>query len=166
MLLRYAVQNMLRKGRNTLFIKCQNVLRALASLNSINKYLNRLYQVQKAINYSSPLAMRRQLSAAIMLSFVQYLALLSQFRVSYINRIRQQFLIKIAFRAQQSTQKRSPPLGFLTKITREATGEALARINPLERLSLRYLRSTLSLFQDMLYRGLNLYCLPSLSLIL
>ena len=72
----------------------------------------------------------------------------------------------MALRAQQSTQKRRLLPGFLTKITSAATGEELALINPLLRFLSRYFYSTWSLFQDILYRGLNLGYFPSLSIIL
>ena len=93
-------------------------------------------------------------------------ALLSQFSVSQINRIRYQFLIVIALRAQQSIQKHKPPLGFLTKITSIAIGKELTLINPLSRYSSKYFYSTQSSFQDILYRGLNLGSFPSSIIIL
>ena len=63
-------------------------------------------------------------------------------------------------------QKRKLPLGFLIKITSTAIGEELTLINPLLRFSFKYFYSTQSLFQDILYRGLNLGYFPSLSIIL
>ena len=101
-----------------------------------------------------------------MLSFIQIRALLSQFSVSQINRIGYQFLTVTVLRAQQSTQKRNPLLGFLTKITSTAIGKELALINPLSRCLSKYFRSTLSLFQDIPYRGLNPGSFPSLIIIL
>ena len=89
-------------------------------------------------------------------------ALLSQFSIFQINRIRYQFLIVIALRAQQSIQKRKPLLGFLIKITSIAIGNKLALINPLSRYLSKYFYSTQSLFQDILYRGPNLGSFPSL----
>ena len=99
-------------------------------------------------------------------SFVQMRALLSWFSVSQINGIRYQFLTVIVLRAQQSIQKRNLLLGFLIKITSIAIGKELALINPLSRCSSKYFYSTLSLFQDILYRGLNLGSFPSLIIIL
>ena len=93
-------------------------------------------------------------------------ALLSQFSISQINRIGYQFLTVIVLRAQQSIQKRKLPLGFLIKITSTAIGNKLALINPLSRCSSKYFYSTQSLFQDILYRGLNLGFFPSLIIIL
>ena len=72
----------------------------------------------------------------------------------------------IALRAQQSIQKCKLPPGFLIKITSIAIGNKLALINPLSRCSSKYFYSTLSLFQDILYRGLNLGSFPSLIIIL
>ena len=72
----------------------------------------------------------------------------------------------IVLRAQQSIQKRRPPLGFLIKIIGTAIGEELALINPLLRCLFKYFYSTLSLFYNILYRGLNPSCFPSLSIIL
>ena len=93
-------------------------------------------------------------------------ALLSQFSISQINGIRYRFLTVIALRAQQSIQKCKLPLGFLIKITSIAIGKELALINPLSRCLSKYFYSTQSLFQDILYRGLNLESLPSLIIIL
>ena len=93
-------------------------------------------------------------------------ALLSRFSISQINGIRYQFLTVIALRAQQSIQKRKPPLGFLIKITSIAIGDELALINPLSRYLSKYFYSTQSLFQDILYRGLNLGSFPPLIIIL
>ena len=92
--------------------------------------------------------------------------LLSWFSISQINGIRYQFLTVIALRAQQSIQKRKLLLGFLIKITSIAIGNRLALINPLSRYSSKYFYSTQSLFQDILYRGLNLGSFPSLITIL
>ena len=92
--------------------------------------------------------------------------LLSWFSVSQINRIGYRFLTVIALRAQQSTQKCKPLLGFLIKITSAAIGNKLALINPLSRCSSKYFYSTQSLFQDILYRGPNLGSFPSLIIIL
>ena len=99
-------------------------------------------------------------------SFVQMRALLSRFSISWINGIRYQFLTVIVLRAQQSIQKRKLPLGFLIKITSTAIGDELALINPLSRCSSKYFYSTQSLFQDILYRGLNLGSFPSSIIIL
>ena len=52
------------------------------------------------------------------------------------------------------------------KITSTAIGNELALINPLSRCSSKYFYSTLSLFQDILYRGLNLGSFSSLIIIL
>ena len=52
------------------------------------------------------------------------------------------------------------------KITSAAIGDKLALINPLSRYLSKYFRSTLSLFQDIPYRGLNLGSFPSLIIIL
>jgi len=52
------------------------------------------------------------------------------------------------------------------KIIGAAIGEELTLINPLLRYSSKYFYSTLSLFWDILYRGLNPSCFPSLSIIL
>ena len=93
-------------------------------------------------------------------------ALLNQFSISEINRIGYQFLIVIVLRAQQSIQKRKPPLGFLIKITSIAIGKELTLINPLSRCSSKYFYSTQSSFQDILQRGLNLGSFPSLIIIL
>ena len=93
-------------------------------------------------------------------------ALLSQFSISQINGIRYQFLIVIALRAQQSIQKRKLLISFLIKITSIAIGKKLTLINPLSRYSSKYFYSTQSLFQDILYRGLNLGAFPSLIIIL
>ena len=93
-------------------------------------------------------------------------ALLSQFSISQINRIRYQFLTVIALRAQQSIQKRKPLLGFLIKITSIAIGKELTLINPLSRCLSKYFYSTQSSFQDIPYRGLNLGSFPSLIIIL
>ena len=72
----------------------------------------------------------------------------------------------IALRAQQSIQKCRPLLGFLTKIIGAAIGKELALINSLLKYSSKYFRNTQSLFQDILYKGLNPGCFPSLSIIL
>ena len=72
----------------------------------------------------------------------------------------------IALRVQQSIQKRRPLLGFLIKIIGIAIGKELALINSLLRYSSKYFYSTLSLFQDIPYRGLNPSCFPSLGMIL
>ena len=72
----------------------------------------------------------------------------------------------IALRAQQSIQKRRLLLGFLTKIIGIAIGKELALINPLLRCLSKYFYSTLSLFQDIPYKGLNPSHFPSLSIIL
>ena len=93
-------------------------------------------------------------------------ALLSQFSVSQINGIRYQFLTVIVLRARQSIQKYKLLLDFLIKITSAAIGNKLALINPLSRCSSKYFRSTQSLFQDILYRDLNLGSFPSLIIIL
>ena len=93
-------------------------------------------------------------------------ALLSQFSVSQINGIGYQFLIIIVLRAWQSIQKYRLLLGFLIKITGVVMGEELTLINPLSRCLSRYFYSTQSLFQDILYRGLNLEYFPSLIIIL
>ena len=74
-------------------------------------------------------------------------ALLSQFSISQINRIRYQFLTVIVLRAQQSIQKRKLLLGFLTKITSIAIGNKLTLINPLSRYLSKYFYSTQSLFR-------------------
>ena len=121
---------MSRQGRRVLFIKCQNKLRAFIRPNSITKYLNNLYQVQNIVSYLSPSIIQRRLNIQIISSFIQIRALLSQFSVSQINRIRYQFLTVIVLRAQQSIQKRKPLLGFLIKITSIAIGNKLALINP------------------------------------
>ena len=157
---------MSRQGRRVLFTKCQNKLRAFIRLNGITKYLNNLYQVQNIVSYLSPSIIQRRLNIQIILSFIQMRTLLSQFSVSQINRIRYKFLTVIALRAQQSIQKHKPPLGFLIKITSIAIGNKLALINPLSRYLSKYFYSTLSLFQDILYRGLNLGSFPSLIIIL
>ena len=93
-------------------------------------------------------------------------ALLNQFSISQINRIGYRFLTVIALRAQQSIQKRKPPLGFLTKITSIAIGNKLTLINPLSRYLSKYFYSTQSLFQDIPYRGLILGSFPSSIIIL
>ena len=93
-------------------------------------------------------------------------ALLSQFSVSQINKIKYQFLIVIALRAQQSIQKCKLPLGFLIKITSIAIDKELALINPLSRYLSKYFYSTQSLFQNIIYRGLNLGSFPFLIIIL
>ena len=93
-------------------------------------------------------------------------ALLNQFSISQINRIGYRFLIVIVLRAWQFIQKRKPPPGFLIKITNIAIGKELALINPLSRYLSKYFYSTQSLFQDILYRGLNLGYFPSLTIIL
>ena len=93
-------------------------------------------------------------------------ALLNQFSISQINRIRYQFLIAIALRAQQSIQKRRLLLGFLIKITSIAIGKELTLINPLFKYLSKYFYSTQGLFQNILYRGLNLEYFPSLIIIL
>ena len=93
-------------------------------------------------------------------------ALFSQFSIFQINGIRYQFLIVIILKAQQFIQKRRLPLGFLIKITSIVMGEELVLINPLSRCLFRYFCSTQSLFQDILYRGLNLGYFPSLIIIL
>ena len=92
--------------------------------------------------------------------------LLNRFNISQINGIKYQFLMVIALRAQQSIQKRKLPLGFLIKITSIAIGNELALINPLSRYLSKYFLRTQSLFQDILYRGLNLGYFPSLITIL
>ena len=92
--------------------------------------------------------------------------LLSQFSISQINRIRYQFLTVIILRAQQSIQKYKLPLGFLIKITSIAIGKELALINPLSKCLFKYFYSTQSLFQNILYRGLNLGSFSSLIIIL
>ena len=137
---------MSRQGRRVLFIKYQNKLRAFIRLNGITKYLNNLYQVRNIVSYLSPSIIRRRLNIQIISSFIQMRALLSQFSVSQINRIRYQFLTVIVLRAQQSIQKRKLPLGFLIKITSTAIGNKLALINPLSRYSSKYFYSTQSLF--------------------
>ena len=157
---------MSRQGYRVLFIKCQNKLRVFIKLNSITKYLNSLYQVRNIVSYLSPSIIQRRLNIQIISSFIQIRALLSQFSVSQINRIRYQFLTVIALRAQQSIQKRKPPPGFLIKITSIAIGKELTLINPLSRYLSKYFRSTQSSFQDILYRGLNLESFPSLIIIL
>ena len=139
---------MSRQGRRVLFIKCQNKLKAFARPNGITKYLNSLYRVRNVVSYLSPSTIQRRLNAWIILSFIQIRALLSQFSVSQINRIRYQFLTVIVLRAQQSIQKRNPLLGFLIKITSVAIGEELTLINPLFRCLSKYFYSTWSLFQD------------------
>jgi hypothetical protein len=63
-------------------------------------------------------------------------------------------------------QKQNPPLGFLANKTREATGDKLARIKPLERFSSRNLQRTNSSFSDILYSGPAGSSLPSKSSIL
>ena len=93
-------------------------------------------------------------------------ALFNQFSISQINRIRYQFLIVIVLRAQQSIQKYKPLLGFLIKIISIAIGQELTLINSLSRYLSKYFYSTQSLFQDILYRGLNLRSFPSLIIIL
>ena len=157
---------MSRQGRRVLFTKCQNKLGAFIRPNSITKYLNSLYQVRNIVSYLSPSIIQRRLNIWIISSFVQMRALLSRFSVSQINGIRYQFLTVIALRAQQSIQKRKPLLGFLIKITSAAIGKELALINSLSRCSSKYFRSTLSLFQDILYRGPNLGSFPSSIIIL
>ena len=157
---------MFKQGRRVLFIKCQNKLRAFMRLNGITKYLNSLYQVRNIVSYSSPSIIQRRLNIQIILSFIQIQALLSQFSVSQINRIRYQFLIVIVLRAQQSIQKRKLLLGFLIKITSIAIDKELTLINSLSRYSSKYFYSTQSLFQDILYKGLNLGYFPSLIIIL
>ena len=137
-LLIYTVQNRSRQGQRALFIQYWNVLRSLASLKGITRYLKSLYQVRKAVNYLSPLAIRSLLKAAIILNFKQYLALLNLLRVSQSKGIRYQFLIIKAFSLQQLTQNQSPPPSFFIKITRDVIGEELARINPFSKLLLRY----------------------------
>ena len=102
----------------------------------------------------------------IILSFIQKRVLLSQFSVSYISGIGYQFLTVIVLKAQQSIQKRKPLLGFLTKITSTAIGDKLTLINSLLRFSSKYFYNTQSLFQNIPYKGLNLGCFPSLSIIL
>ena len=134
--------------------------------NGIIKYLNNPYRVRNAVSYLSPSVIRRQLNAQIILSFVQIQALLSRFSISQINRIRYQFLTVIVLRARQSIQKRKLPLGFLIKITSTAIGNELALINPLSRYLSKYFHSTLSLFQDIPYRGLNPGSFPSSIIIL
>ena len=93
-------------------------------------------------------------------------ALLSQFSISQINGIGYQFLTVIVLRARQSIQKHKLLLGFLIKITSIAIGKELALINPLSRCLSKYFYSTQSLFQNILYRGLNLGSFPSLIIIL
>ena len=93
-------------------------------------------------------------------------ALLSLFSISQINGIGYQFLTVIVLRVQQSIQKYRPPPGFLIKITSVAIDEELILINPLSKYSFRYFYSTQSLFQDILYRGLNLKYFPFLIIIL
>ena len=137
---------MSRQGRRVLFIKCQNKLRAFTRLNSITKYLNNLYWVQNAVSYLSPFIIQRRLNIQIILSFVYIRALLNQFSIFQINRIRYQFLIVIALRAQQSIQKYKLLLGFLIKITSIAIGKELTLINPLSRCLSKYFYSTQSLF--------------------
>ena len=137
-LLIYAVQNRSRQGQRALFIQCQNVLRALASLKGITRYLKSLYQVQKVVNYLSPLAIRSLLKVAIILNFKQNLALLNLLRVSQSKGIRYQFLIIKAFNLQQLTQNQSPPSSFFIKITRDVIGKELTQIKPFSKLLLRY----------------------------
>ena len=157
---------MSRQGRRVLFIKYQNKLRAFIRLDSITKYLNNLYWVRNIVSYLSPSIIQRRLNIQIILSFIQIRALLSQFSVSQINRIRYRFLTVIALRAQQSIQKRKLLLGFFIKITSIAIGKELTLINPLSRYLSKYFYSTQSLFQDIPYRGLNLGSFPSLIIIL
>ena len=157
---------MSRQGRRVLFIKCQNKLRAFIRPNSITKYLNNLYQVRNIVSYLSPSIIQRRLNIQIISSFIQIRALLSQFSISQINRIGYQFLTVIVLRARQSIQKHKPLLGFLIKITSIAIGKELTLINPLSRYLSKYFYSTQSLFQDILYRGLNLGSFPSLIIIL
>ena len=92
--------------------------------------------------------------------------LFSQFSVFQINGIRYQFLTVTVLRAQQSIQKCKLPPGFLIKITGIAIGKESTLINPLSRSLSKYFYSTQSLFQDILYRGPNLGCFPSLITIL
>ena len=162
----YAVQKISRQGYRVLFIKCQNKLRAFIRPNGITKYLNNLYWVRNIVSYLSPFIIQRRLNIQIISSFIQMRALLSQFSISQINRIRYQFLTVIVLRAQQSIQKRKLLLGFLIKITSIAIGKELTLINPLSRYSSKYFYSTQSLFQDILYRGLNLGSFPFLITIL
>ena len=102
----------------------------------------------------------------IILSFIYKRALLNQFSVSYISGIKYQFLIVTVLKAQQSTQKCKLPLGFLININNTAIGKELTLINSLLRLLSKYFYSTQNLFQNILYRGLNLGCFPFLSTIL
>ena len=132
---------MSRQGRRVLFTKCQNKLGAFTRPNGITKYLNSPYWVRNVVSYLSPSIIQRRLNAQIISSFVQMRALLSQFSISQINRIRYRFLIVIALRAQQSIQKRKPPPGFLIKITSTAIGNELTLINPLSRYSSKYFYS-------------------------
>ena len=133
---------MSRQGRRVLFIKCQNKLRAFIRPNSITKYLNNLYWIRNIVSYLSPSIIQRRLNIQIILSFIQIRALLSQFSISQINRIRYQFLTVIVLRAQQSIQKYKLLLGFLIKITSIAIGNKLTLINPLSRYSSKYFYST------------------------
>ena len=137
---------MSRQGRRVLFTKCQNKLGAFARPNGITKYSNSLYRVRNIVSHLSPSIIRRRLNTQIISSFVQMRALLSQFSVSQINRIGYQFLTVTALRAQQSIQKRKPPLGFLIKITSTAIGKELTLINPLSRYLSKYFYSTQSSF--------------------
>ena len=137
---------MSRQGRRVLFIKYWNKLGAFIRLNGITKYLNSLYWVRNVVSYLSPSIIRRRLNIQIILSFVQMRALLSQFSISQINGIGYQFLTVIVLRAQQSIQKRKPPLGFLIKITSAAIGKELTLINYLSRCLSKYFYSTQSLF--------------------
>ena len=137
---------MSKQGCRVLFIKCQNKLGAFIRLNGITKYLNNLYWVRNTVSYLSPFIIQRRLNIQIILSFIQIWALLSQFSLFQINRIRYQFLIVIVLRAQQSIQKRKLLLDFLIKITSIAIGNELALINPLFRCSSKYFYSTQSLF--------------------
>ena len=75
-LLIYTKQNSLRQSLNIQLIYFQKVLGVLASPNSVTSYLQSLYLIQKAIFYLSPSIIRILQKAIIILSFVNYFALL------------------------------------------------------------------------------------------
>ena len=96
---KYADANLSRKSRNVQLIYYWKVLGALAKLKGITSYSNRPNQVLNAVIHSCPGTIRILWKAAIMSSFVNYLAYDICSRVLLINSNRYQSFLVIAFNA-------------------------------------------------------------------
>jgi hypothetical protein len=97
--LMYADANSSRRSRRVQFIYCWKVLGAFTMPKGVTSHSNRPNHVQKAVNHSSPRAIRILWKAAIISSFINHFTFKMRSRVSLIRGSGYQSFFIITFRA-------------------------------------------------------------------